>query len=497
VTTVDSHRTSFGRWIGAAALLSALLRLRFVFAPISADEGGFLAIARAWRHGAVLYRDVWVDRPQGLLVTYRLYDILSFGHTGGLRAIAIVFGAVAVVSVGCAVRAASTPTAGIVAAFLAAVMSAAPTIEGFAANGELLSGAMSAASVALALSVLVSRRSPRWMYAAGLAAGAGFALKQSGIDGPVAVVLWLGVLLVSGRAPRREVRAQLLRFVAGAFTVIGLLLLHGALTDWHDFWYALMGYRLDQRSALVGANWARLAVTWAEARSVFIPVVTVLLLGLIALWYSQRRVPANPATPVLVLWPIVAAFTFVSGGQFFEHYWVILTLPIAAVAGLVIGALPNPRGRLLAAGLAALPALVSFASIATLGRDEIPVKVSDYRRATLEERIGHWFAAARTPGETMYVLCASAAAYAHAHEDPPYPYLWIDNVNKVPGAIARLEALLAGPNRPTFVAEVQPGTRCGGTAVVELLQANYRPFTFVHGIQIVRAISAATPADSP
>ena len=55
-----------GRWrwsVSGAVLLSIALRLRFVVAPIGSDEGGFLAIARAWRHGADLYEDVWVDRP--------------------------------------------------------------------------------------------------------------------------------------------------------------------------------------------------------------------------------------------------------------------------------------------------------------------------------------------------------------------------------------------------------------------------------------------------
>jgi hypothetical protein len=183
VTDTAGHSPVFRRGVLGAAVLSALLRLRFVFAPISADEGGFLAIARAWRHGHVLYRDVWVDRPQGLLITYRLYDTLSFGHTAGLRVIAIVFGAIAVVAVGWSVRAVATPFAGIVAAVLAAVMSAAPAIEGFAANGELLSGAMGAASVAIAVGVLSGRLESRGMVAAGVVGGVGFSHQSERQEG--------------------------------------------------------------------------------------------------------------------------------------------------------------------------------------------------------------------------------------------------------------------------------------------------------------------------
>lgn len=470
-----------------AVALSALLRLRFVFAPISADEGGFLAIARAWRHGAVLYRDVWVDRPQGLLITYRLYDTLSFGHTAGLRVIAIAFGAIAVVAVGWAVRAVATPFAGIVAAVLAAVMSAAPAIEGFAANGELLSGAMGAASVALAVAVLSGRVGPRWMFVAGVVGGVGFSLKQSGIDGPLAVGLWLAVVFVAGWMPRRETALRFVQFVAGSFAVIIVLLVHGALTDWHDFWYALMGYRLDQRSALVGADWHRLHLTWIAARKILLPAVLVVAAAAVVIWRQRARVAHSLAAGVLFVWPFTGLLAFLSGGQFFEHYWVILTFPLAAFTGLVIGALPWGRWRILVVALAVVPALVSFLGLATLGRNQIPVKVSGYRRATKEERVGQWFGAQHAPGETLYVLCASAAAYAHAHEDPPYPYLWIDNVNQVPGAVGKLKDLLASDRRPTYIAEFQSGASCGGAKVTGLLTANYQPFTVVDGVQILKA----------
>ena len=50
------------------------MRARFFFSPMTTDEGGYLAVARAWFHGADLYGKVWVDRPQGLLVVYGVLD---------------------------------------------------------------------------------------------------------------------------------------------------------------------------------------------------------------------------------------------------------------------------------------------------------------------------------------------------------------------------------------------------------------------------------------
>jgi hypothetical protein len=420
-------------------------------------------------------------------VTYRLYDTLSLGHTAGLRVIAIFFGAVAVLAVAWAVRLVATPAAGLVAAVVAAVMSSAPAIEGFAANGELLSGAMSAASLAVAVGVVSGRLPTRWMYVAGAVGGLGFSLKQSGIDGPLAVGVWLVLAYFVGWMPRRLATVRFVQFVVGALAVVLLLVVHGALTDWHDFWYALMGYRLDQRSALVGADWHRLGVTWHAARIIVVPALVVMAVGVIVLRRRRDTLVHAGAAAILYVWPITALLMFLSGGQFFEHYWVILTFSLAALTGLVVGALPHGRWRIALVALAVVPALVSFAGLATLGRNQIPVKVSGYRRATKEERVGEWFRANHAPGETLYVLCASAAAYAHAHEDPPYPYLWLDNVNQVPGAIVRLEAMLGGPQRPTYVAEFQSGVSCGGQAVTDLLAGHYQPFTVVDGVRILKA----------
>ena len=71
--------------IGAAAALSALLRMRMLWSAVSVDEGGYLAAARAWAHGHVLYRDIFIDRPQGLLVLFRFWDWISGGNTASIR----------------------------------------------------------------------------------------------------------------------------------------------------------------------------------------------------------------------------------------------------------------------------------------------------------------------------------------------------------------------------------------------------------------------------
>src|SRR5437868_13851567 len=62
--------------LAAIVLVAAGLRIPFMGTGLGADEGGYAFVAHEWANGAHLYRDVFVDRPQGLMVLYRgLTDI--------------------------------------------------------------------------------------------------------------------------------------------------------------------------------------------------------------------------------------------------------------------------------------------------------------------------------------------------------------------------------------------------------------------------------------
>ncbi|MGZ4738900.1 MAG: hypothetical protein ACXVLM_06665, partial [Ilumatobacteraceae bacterium] len=102
----------------AAIALSVALRARFLTTPLTSDEGGYLAVARAWASGQRLYTDAWVDRPQGLLVLFRFWDDVTGGSGPAIRIMAIVFGGIAVAAVAYAAFALAGPRAAVVAGFL-------------------------------------------------------------------------------------------------------------------------------------------------------------------------------------------------------------------------------------------------------------------------------------------------------------------------------------------------------------------------------------------
>ena len=452
-------------WITGAALLSVLVRIRFVFTPISSDEGGYLAIARAWRHGADLYGTVWVDRPQGMLLVYRLYDMVD-GNEDRLRIIALVFGAVAVVAVAHAVRVLSNERAGVVAGLALAVLSASPAIEGYAANGELLSSTLSAAALAVGCTVLVGRRSGRWMVVAGVLGGIGWSIKQSGVDGPMAIGVWLLVAAVIGWMSWRTALVRLAQLAVGAAAVIALLALHGALTGWADWWYAIIGYRSSQRSALTGARWDRIAKTGWDALRLFAPALIAAAVAALLANTRGARVFRNRQSWIVPIWLLMAVFTFVVGGQFFHHYWVILSFPVAALTGLAIGAVPKGRTVVLLAALATVPAVVGAASVAVLSRHDVPIAISNEPRPLIAEHVGHYIRDHKEPGDSFYALCAAAHSYAHSGIDPEYRFLWIDGVHQGQDAQKDLHELFLGENPPTWVAAFDKPLSCDPSGIV-------------------------------
>jgi hypothetical protein len=466
--------------VGLAAVASMLLRLRFVFVPLSTDEGGFVAISRAWAHGATLYRDAWVDRPQGLLVLFRFWDMVSLGSEQSVRVMAMLFGAVMVVAGAEIARRLHSRRAGVLAAAFVAAASSAALISGSVSNGELLSGTFSALTVAVGATVIVGRLSIKWLVVAGAVGALAVSIKQSGVDGFGAVFAWLSLAAAFGFGGERRRHLMGLAALVGGFAAMATpFIVHGAITGWSRWHYAFSGYRVDSRSALRGADWDRFFETWSDARVVFLPMLFVAVLAVLVATV-RARVQGQPeprwTSPLwlLPLWLVTASVTFASGGQFWRHYWVILAAPVAVATAVAVAGWPLRVGVVALGGLAVLPA-VGTTSIVLLH----PTPAS----AQEDEKVGHWFAGELRPGETLYVQCERPAVYAYADADPPFPYLWIDNVNQVPGAKELLADLLTNPERaPTFVARFQSEGRCG--LEPGILNELYQPFTTVEGVPI-------------
>ncbi|MCU1395890.1 MAG: hypothetical protein JWM34_4318 [Ilumatobacteraceae bacterium] len=502
---MTSERATTWRVTGLAVAVSVVMRLRMLWSPVTVDEGGYLAVARGWAHGAVLYRDVWVDRPQGLLVLFRVWDWISGGNTESIRVMAMLFGALLVVSTAIIVRELAGDTAARFAAVICAVISSAPVLEGYAANAELLSGAVAAAGLAVAVLAPSKRRVWWWFFASGVLAGLALSLKQSGFDGLATVGIWLlAVVFVSGTERRAAWRA-IAMVSAGVLVVLAALAVHGALTGWSRWWAAVAGYRLQTQSAFAAADWHNLAATAPYAAVVFGAAALVGVQGSVIVVRRLRTQLAGgstervlqPAPLMLVVWLLASVLGFLIGGGFWRHYWMLLAAPFSALAGVGLVAIPRPRVPLLASIIT--PCLIISAWVYTGSTTDLLVRAASDPHAVTDQRVAAWFTQHRAPGQSLYAMCASAGLYADAHQDPGYPFLWFLEVHDGANAQNRLVDYLDDPARaPTYVAVYQTPKSCDDSGrVARIVASSYRQVAIVSGVAILVRDGAAASTARP
>lgn len=413
---------------------------------------------------------------------FRVWDSVSGGSPVAIRVLAILFGGVAVVSVAYAVFAIAGQRAAAIAAVLVAVASANARIEGFIANGELLAGGASAAGVAVACAYLFRGRGRAWLFVGGVLAGSAMSFKQSGFDGFGAVMICLVAGGLAGEQKWRKVLRDGAVCVSGLACVLTALVVHGAFLGLGRWWYALAGYRLGGLNAS-DADWHRFGITARIAAPTIIPLGVAAVAGVVV-WLARNR-RLTRSIVLLPAWICLAVLAFLTGGLFHRHYWVTLTFPLAAAAAVALAKI-NGRALVAVTSLVAIPSLISTAQVIALDRNQVAIIADDDPRLRANEQVGDWYIQHRTPGSTLYAMCASAALYPRAKATPPYPYLWYDGVLHGKGSQIQLLRLFQGADPPTFVALYQDALPCNPTGqVAALLQKRYSQAAMVGGVSIL------------
>jgi 4-amino-4-deoxy-L-arabinose transferase-like glycosyltransferase len=472
----------------AIAVLAVLVRLRFLDVPLSVDEGGYAAVARFWASGSHIYRDVWVDRPQGLLLLYRGAFDLFGPHAWAVRALATAWGAGLASVVALLVARVADRRTGLVAGALVAVLSVGPRIEGFAANGELLS-ALPAACALLVFAIWWSRRRDGLLLAAGALAAFAILVKQSGYDGGGTIVIWLALAAWRGWLPRRQALRAIGIVAIGALIPILLALAHGAATGLDRWWFAVAKYRLSVESVATGSLSHRADLLWsafATSWPCIVPLMVLAPFGIAVAIRTQRGA-------LLVVWAALSLTGFVLGGLFNPHYFVGLIAPFSALAALGLQQLVARRGAriatIAAVVLLAPPAIAAWPVVSASSPSDVSWRTSHDGRILTDRTVGAWLRARTRPGETVYALYADASLYFAADRPPAFKYLWFLGEQRIPGALGELRDILAGPNAPRYIVVYQPPRSMPGAAaagIPAVLRARYAQFAKVDGHDVLR-----------
>lgn len=460
------------------------MRARFFFSPMTTDEGGYLAVARAWFRGSDLYGKVWVDRPQGLLVVYGVLDRVGLGNTFGIRLLAFAACCLAMVACGHIAWILVGEPARVPAMWAVGIALSIAQIEGFIANAELLSCSVGALGCAAILLACWSRGAPdlRLLFIGGAIAGCAVTLKQSGFDATVAACTGVIVAAVHEKWRTADFIRSVAAIGAGIAVPVGLVLLHASLTGFHDWWYAVAGVRMQHASALASADWPKLRVTGR----IVAPFVAVALVCVVPLWVRMVRTHVR-AVVVLSAWGLAALAAFLMGGLFHRHYWVILMFPFATVVGV---AFSTVRNRVALAVLVGASLLVPFAGTVQAVRMSdmrVAAELDDDTRIVLNEHVADWFAENDPDHGTVWAMCASSAMYALIDQAPPFRYSWFAYFAATPEALPMLHDWLGGDGRPEYIVQVQSARRCDPSGRLgEIIEAHYGTVDTVFGHPILK-----------
>lgn len=464
-----------------AAAATLLLRLPFVGAPISSDEGGFLTVAHQWHAGGgSLYGHYWVDRPPLLIEIFRIADLL--GGIIALRLIAALAATVSVVLVGYTVHRLLGVRPATWAAAVASGLLVAPMAGASLGDGEVIALpllALGVAATVVSLTTPVLSRA-RWAAAtAGFAAVAALLVKQNMLDVFVFAAAFGLLTWRSGHVERTRLRWLAAPWAAG--TAASLILVLGVAatrgTTPGGVFFAMYPFRFEAANVITthaaGADIQRMVRLIIVGFAFGAPV----LIGAVAALLVRRRVTRVHALAVPLAGAMLAitAYAVVSiglGGNYWLHYLVQLVLPASLATGLLVASLPRLGMRL--AALATAVAAVGW--MIGMTTDTSATGAS----------IGGAIHRVSVPGDTIVSLLGDGEIVRTAGLSSPYPYLWSLPARTLDPQLSRLRQVMAGPQAPTWVVVRGPVT----TAELEtagvggVLRARYHPAGLVCDRQV-------------
>jgi 4-amino-4-deoxy-L-arabinose transferase-like glycosyltransferase len=431
--------------IAAAGVLAMLLRLPFVFTGLSTDEGGYAYVARQWARGARLYDttltgSAWLDRPQGLILTYRaLLWINGSGWT--IRVGVMLAGALISVALGVIGWQLAGRKTAVIAAFLYAIIGVAPHLEGMTLNGELLASVPATLSIA---AILLWRRARGtfWLLTAGLLAGVSITMKQSGIDG---LLVGLAVIAATADAWRPRITTAA-AFLAAFATPVIACVIHGATLGLGKYWTALAGYQF----AAYGGAGSNLGTRWHDFTR-YLGTEAIDLVILIVVACLGLRPLSRFARTTMIVW-VAAGFIGVNlGGTYWPHYYMQPLAPLALLAAVAVGSFTHRWVRATAAAALVLPTLIWLVALVPMNPHHRAKTIPYAALADRDDRIAAAITAQTTPNQRIYILVSEAYLYFRADREATYPYLWGVPIQKIPSAIPLMHTMLSSPDRPTLV----------------------------------------------
>jgi len=335
-------------------LVFAIVRVRTMNIPLERDEGEYAYAGQLLLQGIPPYKLAFNMKLPGTYLAYALI-MAVFGQTGaGIHAGLLVVNSVSIILVFLLTRRLLDSLAALVASASYAILSAGPSVLGFAGHATHFLVLAGLAGILLLLRAMEKRRA--WeLVLSGVLLGLAFLMKQPGLFLIFFGFLYLVKTQFSDRVGWRTLFLQCSAFLAGAalpFLLTCLWLwkagVFGRFWFWTFTYGRLYGTMVSLHDAFGIFLTNSLAVIRPEAGIWIIAAV-----GLVVLWW-RRNSSALFLTGFL-------AFSFLAvcpGFYFREHYFIVMLPAIAMLAGAAVSLMTRELRDRSSKLLRAVPVLV-------------------------------------------------------------------------------------------------------------------------------------------
>ncbi|MCG3126598.1 MAG: hypothetical protein CHACPFDD_01449 [Phycisphaerae bacterium] len=320
-----------------------------------------------WRiaHGAVVYRDVWDNKPPGIYWINALGFLLAGDSYAGVIALCVLALLVSLAAFFIISASAYSRDAAAVATVLASFYLTHAYFQGGTNRTETFLMACELAAVALYARGI--RRDRKWSWlASGALCGAAFLFKQVGLAALGAMGLHTLLLATFGDLPTRRALSRCALLSAGAASVVAaaalLLAWQAALGEaiFATFTFN-RGYFAVGESRLLDHYATLIQFSWAVHPVLDMPLMMALGACIHATLWRLRpgtrpadvagrlaQIPATLPRPMLLFFPwfVAAAYGAMVSPHKFQHYIATTLAPLMLMAGYLINVLLAERSLL-------------------------------------------------------------------------------------------------------------------------------------------------------
>ncbi len=493
--------------LGVILLLAVLVRMPFLHVPLITDEGGYAYTTHYGLSGKTLYHLLWFDRTQGILWVYRVIFQTLGQSIVAIRLFAALYNAGSALLVYVIGRQLADKQTGVLAAFLFALFSAMPHVQGFTANAELFMTLPALASLALLLPADRAKMRPdkrflarenaaatRRIFTSGLCAGLAVVIKPAEIAAIIIAVMLLFRSRHAGVQWRGTLRKQ---YVLGVGIAVGIFpsVIDGFRRDGREYLRQVLLYRGATESIISPHAFGRLGHSVWNSLVVGGDVLPLVILTILA-FTAYRGTLSVDARQLALLWFLASLGGMALGGNWFTHYFFQLLPPLAIYAAIgmravfVRGAAVLWRVRLVTILSLSVMLTAGYAGHYFVAEPaDISWELYHDRAYQAQGPLVEYLKANSRPSDRVYIAFEAPEIYYLCQRQSAFPVVWRQPILNDPATFDRLIATLDTPAGPEFIIDLDaPRFQRAHDRLRPVLEHRYRLAAIVQGVQVYQRV---------